>query len=268
MSVKNIVKVMNFHALLRVSSAREKVNQATRYEDELKEVISVVINNRIFNQDRVTLNLKPGAKELNIYIGSDMGFCANFNADVMNYLRTDDSKNDKIVIGKRVRLKVDNEIFYTDKESLDENIDQIFQIILDGALNRVYSKINLIYVHFYSVTKQEVTKRTILPFDYGLEKNVIKRKLNYTEDFVCEGNVYTVIWNLIAIYVSMEIEIATAWSYASENVERQSFTNESLKKIDEKAELDAKAARKAKHAKAFKAIVEMNNKKKRDKTLK
>ncbi len=39
MSVKKVVKVMNFHSLLRVNGARRKVEQAHRYEKELKSVM-------------------------------------------------------------------------------------------------------------------------------------------------------------------------------------------------------------------------------------
>ena len=61
--------------------------------------------------------------------------------------------------------------------------------------------------------------------------------------------------------VTNEIKIADAWSWASENVERQVFTNESLKKIDEREEERLKVERKIRHNKEFKQIVENNNKK-------
>ena len=44
MGVKNTVKVMNFHALLRVTDARDRVNDAFRYERELKYIISSIVN--------------------------------------------------------------------------------------------------------------------------------------------------------------------------------------------------------------------------------
>ena len=50
MSVKNTVKVMNFHALLRVPEARRRVDLAFEYERELKYIISSIVNNRIFKQ--------------------------------------------------------------------------------------------------------------------------------------------------------------------------------------------------------------------------
>ena len=67
MKVKSVVKVMNFHALLRVPEARRKVDLAFEYERELKYIISSIVNNRIFKQEHLSLDLDPDAKELNIY---------------------------------------------------------------------------------------------------------------------------------------------------------------------------------------------------------
>ena len=70
MGVKNTVKVMNFHALLRVTDARDRVNDAFRYERELKYIISSIVNNRIFKQEHVSLDIDDEGVELNIYLGS------------------------------------------------------------------------------------------------------------------------------------------------------------------------------------------------------
>ena len=259
MSVKKVVKVMNFHSLLRVNSARRKVEQAHKYEKQLKSVISSIINNRIFIQEKVSLKLNKDAKELNIYIGSDFGFCANFNSDVIDLLKTDDDENDKIIIGKRVKANVKNVIMYMDKEEFPSKSSKIFDIVLDGVLNYKYSKINIIYIHYYNLNRQEILKRTILPFDFNDELDEIDTKLN--DDFSIEGDIVFIIWSLISIYVSTEIKIAEAWSWASENVKRQTFTNESLKHIDDMEAEKARIARKISKQKQFRVIVEANNKK-------
>ena len=262
MSVRNVVKVMNFHALLRVNNARKKVEKAFAYERELKYVIASIVKNRIFNQDNISLEFSKNEKELNIYIGSDLGFCSSFNADVSSYIRQDDDKNDKIIIGKRVDIPVQNKVLYLDKEQFNERQSDIYDIVLDGIVNKKYSKINIIYIHYYNLNKQQIVKRTILPFDF--EGDVLdeeeKREINELDDFVIEGDLSFILLNLITLYVSNEVKIAEAWSWASENVERQVFTNESLKKIDEKEEQKAQAERKARHTKEFKSIVEKNNK--------
>ena len=267
MSVKNTVKVMNFHALLRVPEARRKVDLAFEYERELKYIISSIINNRIFKQEKLSLELDPNAKELNIYIGSDLGFCANFNSNIMNYLKSDNDKNDKIIIGKKIRLVVDNEILFISNEEFENRFDEIFDIVLDGLLDYRYSKINLIYTHYYNISRQEIVKRTILPFDYGGDvlDDEDRKEISKLEDFVVEGDLNYIIWNLISIYITMEIRIAKSWSYATENVQRQIFTENSLNKIEDREEQRNREALKAKKALAFKTIVEMNNRKIRNK---
>ena len=263
MSVRNVVKVMNFHALLRVNNARKKVEKAFNYERELKYVIATIVNNRIFNQENLSLDFSKNEKELNIYIGSDLGFCASFNSDVISYIKQDLPENDKIIIGKRVNCDVENKKLYIDKEKFKEHQDEIFEIVLEGIIDKKYSKINIIYIHYYNLNKQEIIKRTILPF--GIHEDILdeseKREINKLDDYVVEGDLSFILLNLVTLYVSNEIKIAEAWSWASENVERQVFTNESLKKIDEKEEEKQQKERKARRNKEFKQIVENNNKK-------
>ena len=148
-------------------------------------------------------------------------------------------------------------------EEFDDKFDDIFDLVLDGLLSYKYSKINLIYTHYYNISRQEMVKRTILPFDYGTDilDEEDKREINKLDDFVVEGDLNFIIWSLISIYITMEIKIAKAWSYATENVQRQSFTDNSLKKIDEREEEKHKKQLKEKKAESFKTIVEMNNRK-------
>ena len=257
MSVRNVVKVMNFHALLRVNNARKKVERAFSYERELKYVIASIVKNRIFKQDNLSLEFSKNEKELNIYIGSDLGFCSSFNADVTSFIKEDSDENDKII-----DMDIPNKLLYMDKENFATEQDKIFDIVLDGIVNKKYSKINIIYIHYYNLNKQQILKRTILPFDFGgdvLDEEE-KREINKLDDYVVEGDLSFILLNLISLYVSNEVKIAEAWSWASENVERQVFTNESLKKIDEREEQKFQAARKARHSKEFKNIVEKNNK--------
>lgn len=262
MSVKNVVKVMNFHALLRVNDARSRVKKAYKYERELKYVISSVINNRIFIQSHLSLEFPKNEKELNIYIGSDLGFCNNFNSDIISYLKSDDAKNDKIIIGKKIKSNFENIVLYMDKESFPKEYNKIFEIVLDGVLNKKYSKINVIYIHYYNLNTQKVIKRTILPVDFKDElSDDQNRKKSVEDDYVVEGDIMYIIWSLVTTYVSTEIKIAEAWSWASENVKRQAFTSESLKKIEEREEEKMRKDRKEVKKKKFAIIVQNNNKK-------
>ena len=129
MSVKNVVKVMNFHSLIRVNAARRKVTEAYAYENELKTIISTIVNNRIFKEENLSIKMANGKKELNVYIGSDLGFCASFNADIISILKEDDPKNDKIIIGKKINVVNDNVLLFMNKEDFPNEYDKIFEIV-------------------------------------------------------------------------------------------------------------------------------------------
>ena len=160
-------------------------------------------------------------------------------------------------------------IYQSDRQNWQNNFennkkefDKIFDIVLDGVLNKRYSKINIVYIHYYNLNNQKVIKRTILPLDsndkLGLEE---EKDMRLNDDYVVEGDLMFIIWSLISTYVSTEIKIAEAWSWASENVKRQSFTNESLKKIEEREEENLRKEKKEIKQKKFEDIVENTNKK-------
>jgi F0F1-type ATP synthase gamma subunit len=254
MSVKNVVKVMNFHSLIRVNAARRKVTEAYAYENELKTIISTIVNNRIFKEENLSIKMASGKKELNVYIGSDLGFCASFNADIISFLKEDDPKNDKIIIGKKINVINDNVLLFMNKEDFPNEYDKIFEIVLDGVLHKKYSSLNVIYIHYNNLNNQVVMKKKILPLE------IDNSGIDVENDFSSEGDLLFIIWNLVSLYVTTEIKIAEAWSWASENVKRQAFTNESLKKIDEREEINTKRVRKENNIERFKTIVESINK--------
>ena len=262
MSVKNVVKVMNFHALLRVNDARKRVEQAYKYERELKYIITSVVNNRIFIQNKVSLLFPNNDRELNIYIGSDLCFCNNFNSDILSFIKNDKDSNDKIIIGKKIKSNIKNVVLYMDKEKFPKEYNKIFDVVLDGVLNKKYARINVIYIHYYNLNSQSVIKRTILPVDFDDEFNDNeKREALVKDDYVVEGDIMYIVWSLITTYVSTEIKIAAAWRWASETVKRQAFTSESLQKIEEMEEEKARKERKIAKKKEFAVIIEGNNKK-------
>lgn len=250
MKIKNIVKVMNFHSLLRVDKARKTAEKYFLYENSLTEFADNILNNRNLLLDKKTLKLNEKAKPLNIYIANDMGFCGNFNTNVSSRA-LEESDCDKIIIGKKILTGKENVKLAITKEEYNNNIKQIEKILYDSVVNRKNSEINLVYNHYYNVGKIELIKKKILP----LENNKVG-KGGYKEDFVVEGDINDILANIIILYASYEIRIAIANSYASENVERQKLTQESLKKLDEIEEEQVRKERKEKNQKSFKKVVE------------
>ncbi len=252
MKIKNVIKVMNFHALLRVDSSKKTAEKYFEYEKSISDFMDNILNNKNLILDQKTVKLNKKAKPLNIYIGNDLGFCGGFNTNV-NSLAIKEKDADKIIIGKKIIGKKDNVLMSMTKEEYIENDVQIEECIYDIIQKGKNSEINIIYNHYHNISNIEFTKKKVLPIDKDSKE---KTKIKYNEDFTVEGNIQNILVNLIALYISYEIKIAVENSYASENIMRQRITSDSLKKIDEiEEEKDLQNRKKIKNMN-FKKVVE------------
>lgn len=251
MKVKSVIKVMNFHSLLRVGSARKKAEKLNNYEKELSNMIDSILNNKNLILDKMTIVPPKNEKNLIIYIGSDYGFCANFNTSI-NGLIKKDPISDKILIGKKLTNSATNVIKSLDKEHFYKGIVDINKYLLDSLINFKYSNIKVVYNHYYDVNRLELVEKNIFPIK-PIRDNFEKK---YNEDFVVEGDINEILINLISLYINYEIQIAEASCWAAENVMRQLVTKESLDKVEKIEEERKIMNRKEKNKKSFKKIIE------------
>ena len=231
MKIKSVVKVMNFHSLLRVNSSKKRAEELFFYEQELTNFVDAILNNKNLILDKKILRMNDKAKELNIYIANDLGFCGNFNSNVSSELKNDEDC-DKIVIGKKIigKRKSDDVILEITKEEYDKSTKRIEDILYKSIKNKLYSRVNLIYNHYYNISKIELVKKQLFPLN---REELTVKEMKHKEDFVVEGNINDILVNIVTLYLSYEIGVATQNSYASENIQRQMITKKSLDKIDE-----------------------------------
>ena len=50
-NIKNVVKVMNFHSLLRVDKAKKNADKFRELQTEIEDVVSIILNNQNLNLD-------------------------------------------------------------------------------------------------------------------------------------------------------------------------------------------------------------------------
>ena len=255
MKIKSVVKVMNFHSLLRVDSSKRKAEEYFGYEQAVREFIDNILNNKNLILDKKMIKMNEKGRELNIYIANDLGFCGNFNSNINEVLKQD-IENDKIIIGKKISKGNDfpNVILSMRKEEYFNSTDKINKLMFESIKNRKYKEINIIYNHYYNISRIERVKSRILP----LQKT--KNIKEYQDDFAVEGNINSILINIIALYLGYEIKVAVENSYASENIMRQMITKESLKKIDEIEEEKTIEERKTRNQKRLKKQLDNINK--------
>ena len=240
MKVKNVVKVMNFHSLLRVDKARREAEKYFEVEEELRYMIDSITNNRNIILDKKILRVPDNKPVLNIYVGSDLGFCGSYNYVVNSAIKEDSA--DKVVIGKKVRMNsIKNVKLNITKTEYMEDPSIVTEFLQTNIKAGNYSKVNVLYNDYKNISNINWLEKRIYPFEFNTDKSV-----SYNEDYVSENSMEDLLIDMICTYVDYELQITVKNSFASENVMRQNATNESLKKIDEIEEQHSATERKEK----------------------
>ena len=251
MSVRNVVKVMNFHSLLRVDKSRKQAALYFVTEKELFRLMRKILYNKNILLDKKSIVPRADAPVLNVYIGNDLGFCGDFNFSINKEVRLD--KDYKIIIGKKIHAFENDERIILDmsKEEFLTDFKRVEDVIYDAIIFRKYREINVVYNHYHNVNNLEFTKKKLFPLDYGDDEGE-----TFDDDFAMETELTPMLNNLISLYLCYELKICEMNSYAAENVIRQQLTNQSLKKIDEMESEKAKIEHKLKKQKDFQKIIE------------
>lgn len=228
MKIKNVVKVMNFQALLRMDKS---LKEADKYRDVGKEItgiLSRIMYNKNLILDKKILMPNPDNPKLNIYIANDYGFCGNFNSSISKQIR-EDVDCYKIIIGKKITYNDDKVLLKIDKEDFFKRFFEIEKCIDEAISSQNYSEINVFYNHFYSLTSFDFVKIRLFPVEF-------KGEYFEGEDFVVETDVNHVIGSLMTFYICYQLKMCESISYAAENVLRSQITSSALDKIKEKEE--------------------------------
>ena len=228
MKIKNVVKVMNFQALLRMDKA---LKEADKYRDvgkEITDILSRIMYNKNLILDKKILIPDQDKPKLNIYIANDYGFCGNFNAAVGRQIRKDTDCY-KIIIGKKITYNDDKVLLKMDKDDFFKRFIEIEECVENAAKSMNYSQINVYYNHYYSLTSFEFVKIQLFPVEF-------KGEYYEGEDFVTETDINRVLGSLMTFYICYQLRMCESISFAAENVLRSQITSSALDKIKEREE--------------------------------
>ncbi|MBQ6840936.1 MAG: F0F1 ATP synthase subunit gamma [Bacilli bacterium] len=251
-NIKPIVQVMNLFSLVRINAAKSKVDEFGMTSSVLTKIISSIMYNDNIVLDKNSIVPDPTKPILNIYIASDYGFCSTYNQVVSSKIK--ETKDDyKIIIGKKITYIDDKVIMKLSKENFYNDLPKIKDYLVNAVNNREFREINIYYNHYYNFSRSDFTCLQVFPVEYNEEykENV---------DFLVETDIKSFINNLIAYYVCYQLEICEIFSWAAENVIRNTMTASSLKKIEELEEIDRIKTIKELRAKSLKKNIENSKK--------
>jgi len=246
-SIKNVVKVMNFHSLLRVDKARKKADNYLKVGNEVTTILSEILYNKNLVLDKEVLVPDPNMPVLDIYIANDYGYCGDFNSAVRRAILKNPN-NDKIIIGKKILYKDDKTILKIEKDDFNNRFGEIQHYIEKSLLNMAYSEINIYYNHYFSSTTFAFKKVPAFPIEF-------KGKYYEGNDFVAETDLQKMLKSLVSFYICYQLKMCECLSEAAENLNRNQITRMALDKIEEQEQVKkAAATRKRNEEACFKNV--------------
>lgn len=247
-NIKPIVQVMNLFSLVRINAAKSKVEEFGITSSVLTKIISSIMYNDNIVLDKNNIVPDPQKPVLNIYIASDYGFCSTYNHVVSNKIK--ETKDDyKIIIGKKIMYNDDKVIMKLSKDNFYNDLPKISEYLVDAVNKRAFREINIYYNHYYNFSHSEFTSLQVFPVEY-------KEEYKENVDFLIETDITSFINHLIAYYVCYQLEICEIFSWASENVIRNTMTSSSLKKIEELEDVERIVELKKLRSKSLKKNIE------------
>ncbi len=250
MNVKAVVKVMNFHALLRVEASGQRALMYSTMQEELETMMRIIQSNRNLQLDkRIRL---PDSRNpvLRIYLGSDLGFCGSVNTSVSSVMQRDRA-GERIVVGRKLRRPKDVSLTLS-REQFEAEFDRVRDYLERAVRERCWSAVEVVYNHYYNVSSVKQEIKRIYPMEIPADEDVA----NQWDDFEIEGDAQKLLEDMTISCMVYELRIAAASAYAAENIMRQNATVESLKKLDEMEVEQTRAERKAKSQASFRKTID------------
>lgn len=227
-SIKNVVKVMNFHSLLRVDKARKRAEKYLTVGNEITKILTEILYNKNLVLDKQALIPNKNKPILDIYIANDYGYCGDFNSSVRRAIMKN-VDNYKIIIGSKIVYKDNKTVLKMEKDLFNEEFSKLQHYIEKSLIDMSYSEINIYYNHYYTSTTFEFKKVNVFPIEFTGEY--------YSGvDFTAETNLQNMLKSLVSFYICYQLKMCECVSEAAENLNRNQITNMALDKIEEKEE--------------------------------
>ena len=227
-SIKNVVKVMNVHSLLRVDKARKRAEKYLTVGNEITKILTEILYNKNLVLDKQALVPDKNKPILDIYIANDYGYCGDFNSSVRRAIMRN-VNNYKIIIGSKIVYKDNKTVLKMEKDLFNEEFSKLQHYIEKSLIDMSYSEINIYYNHYYTSTTFEFKKVNVFPIEF-------KGEYYSGVDFTAETNLQNMLKSLVSFYICYQLKMCECISEAAENLNRNQITNMALDKIEEKEE--------------------------------
>ena len=247
-STKQITNAMKMVAAAKLRKAQERILQARPYANHINEILRILKYKNTTSSHPLLQDNDDNGKKALVVVTSDRGLCGAFNSMILrkasSYL-AEHPETEVICIGKKGadflnkhHGKVIESYVNLFNEMNFSVSKEVAAFLLDLYLEKLYSRIDILYNEFKSAIQQNLTIKPLLPIiPYEVEKDDEKKIEITTLDYLYEPDEKTIITELGVKYINVEIWRIMLESSASEQGARMtamdSATDNASEMIDQ-----------------------------------
>ncbi|MBN0919375.1 ATP synthase F1 subunit gamma [[Mycoplasma] gypis] len=239
-TTQKITKAMELVATAKLGKTKNDFNQIKVYYDRVKSVFNNLLKHSedveyILNRNS-DKNIKP--KNLYIVIGSDLGLCGAYNANIVKTIReTIDENSLLIVLGSKLVASLANydsqtiQKFSKIGDKLEYSLAQIISKKIYDVIQEVYiSTVNVVYTEYINSITTEVKTKQIFPI---VADNIEKSDEGTVDLSMYEPSATKILANSFIIYFEASMFLAMANAKLSEMSSRRTAMENATDNADE-----------------------------------
>ncbi|MFV0395720.1 MAG: ATP synthase F1 subunit gamma [Coprobacillaceae bacterium] len=239
-STKKITRAMELVATSKLRKTRNQLDELKPYYQKVRETVAEILESNKGIEDSTYLSVHTSDKEVYIVIGSSLGLCGGYNANIFKEADINIQSNDVvyIVVTKTTAhfARINKEV-RTDFESLNTSLDfkdvvKLVNQVAEMYRNKEVSAIKVVYTEFINNLSYVPKVATLLPVDVSEFENIEISK----KDTIFEPNPVEVLDALIPMYLQGVIYGYLIESVTSENAARRTSMENATDNAEELTE--------------------------------
>jgi F-type H+-transporting ATPase subunit gamma len=225
-STLKITQAMKMVASAKLRKAQRMVGGLDAYKSALYDIFARV-SAFIENSPLAGAESSKG-KVAVIVFSSNTALCGSYNANIYKALSTrvallkEDGADVEIYpVGEKVAkmarkagLAVCSDFIHAADSLSYDDMAALAQFFMDGYTSGRYSRVELVYMHYYNAARQSIANRTWLPVSDGFGGSA---KVAADDDMIVEPSAEEVVENLLPLVMRTDLYATMLSSNASEN---------------------------------------------------
>ena len=249
-STKKITEAMELVATVKLKKFKNKMEANQFYVREIENIISHLFG-VLSDEENPYIYPGKGDKDLVVVINSNLGLCASYNSNVMNYVKNNLNPTEVLLltIGIKGELNYEREGFELDKnysfinDKLDySDVVKLGRFLHSEFLSGKYRSVKLLYTKYINSLRFEPTLVTLFPIK---EKG---KDVSFRYEPIYDPNIKTLIEELVPIYLTSSLYQKLIESTVSEQASRRTAmenANDNADELIDKLTIEFNKARQA-----------------------